>query len=279
MGQRAIDGLVNVAMGEGKAPDWLIRVKEDYFKAGQEMLRNTDMAQLLGEMDACGVERAILTIQLAEPSRHVLSFVDRHPERFALSVSGVDLLQPMPSLWRLEQFVRDHPVARVLVAPSFWGDGRYPPGDAIYYPLYAKCVELDLPLAVNTGIPGPPLPAQAQHPIHLDRVCLRFPELRLCMAHGADPWWGVAIRLMIKYRNLYLMTSAWSPRHLPAELIHFMNTRGQDKVLFASDAPVLSMTRCLREAAELDLRPGVLDKYLYANAQGLFFRERRPRHP
>ena len=35
------------------------------------------------------------------------------------------------------------------------------------------------------------------------------------MMHGADPWWDVAIRLMIKYANLRLMTSAWSPRHLP----------------------------------------------------------------
>ena len=55
----------------------------------------------------------------------------------------------------------------------------YPPTDAVYYPLYTKCCELDLPLCMNTGIPGPPLPAEAQNPIHLDRVCIRFPELKL----------------------------------------------------------------------------------------------------
>ena len=54
----------------------------------------------------------------------------------------------------------------------------YPPSDAVYYPLYTKCCELDLPLCMNTGIPGPPLPAEVQHPIHLDRVCIRFPELQ-----------------------------------------------------------------------------------------------------
>ena len=50
-----------------------------------------------------------------------------------------------------------------------------------------------------------------------------------------------------------------------------MNTRGQDKVIFASDHPVLSMDRCIEEAKGLDLREGVLDKYLYANAHRVFF--------
>ena len=129
----------------------------------------------------------------------------------------------------------------------------YPPSDAVYYPLYTKCCELDLPLCVNTGIPGPPLPAEVQNPIHLDRVCIRFPELKLCMIHGADPWWDTAIRLMLKYRNLRLMTSAWSPKCLPESLLHYMRTRGKDRIIFASDYPVLSMERTLGEAAELDL--------------------------
>ena len=147
----------------------------------------------------------------------------------------------------------------------------YAPSDAVYYPLYTKCCELDLPLCMNTGLPGPPIPGEVQNPIHLDRVCVRFPELRLCMMHGADPWWDVAIRLMIKYANLRLMTSAWSPRHLPQSLLHFMSTRGKGKVMFASDSPVLSITRCIKEAAALELSPEVLDAYLYQNAQAFFF--------
>jgi predicted TIM-barrel fold metal-dependent hydrolase len=147
----------------------------------------------------------------------------------------------------------------------------YPPSDAVYYPLYTKCCELDLPLCLNTGIPGPPLPAEPQNPIHLDRVCIRFPELRLCMIHGADPWWDVAIRLMLKYRNLRLMTSAWSPKYLPESLLHYMRTRGKDRILYASDHPVLSMQRCLGEAAALDLPDDVRTAWLHDNAQAFFF--------
>jgi hypothetical protein len=99
--------------------------------------------------------------------------------------------------------------------------------------------QLGLPISINTGIPGPPMPAEPQRPLYLDEVCLFFPELTLIMAHGADPWWGEAIRLLLKYPNLYMMTSAYAQKYLPAELIHFMNTRGAQKVLFASDHPVL----------------------------------------
>ena len=76
---------------------------------------------------------------------------------------------------------------------------------------------------------------------------------------------------MLKYPNLYMQTSAYAPKYLPAELIHYMNTRGQNKVMFASDHPVLPFERCISEAEALDFREGVLDKFLYANAGKLFF--------
>ena len=114
------------------------------------------------------------------------------------------------------------------------------------------------------------MPAEPQRPLYLDEVCLFYPELKIVMAHGADPWWGEAIRLLLKYPNLYLMTSAYAPKYLPAELIQFMNTRGQHKVLFASDHPVLPFDRCLAEAGALPFREGVLEKYLRENALAVF---------
>jgi predicted TIM-barrel fold metal-dependent hydrolase len=50
-----------------------------------------------------------------------------------------------------------------------------------------------------------------------------------------------------------------------------MNTRGKHKVMFASDHPAIQMDRCLAEALALDLRPGVLECFLYENANRVFF--------
>jgi predicted TIM-barrel fold metal-dependent hydrolase len=95
------------------------------------------------------------------------------------------------------------------------------------------------------------------------------------MIHGADPWWDIAIRMLIKYRNLRLMTSAWSPKRLPDSLLHYMRTRGRDKILFASDFPVLRIQRVVPEALALDLPADVLDDYLYNNAAEFFFGQSR----
>jgi len=270
---RAIDCWVNVTMGEQKPPEFLVRVKEDYFKGGDEFLKNIEADALIEQMDRTGVEKAVITIDASRPSERALRFAEKHPRRFFYAAS----LQPtgrMHEVWALEALVKSHPVVMARVVP-FGTDT--PPSHVNYFPLYVKCIELDLPVSINTGLPGPPVPGECQNPLHLDRVCVQLPELKICMAHGADPWWGVAIRLMIKYRNLHLMTSAYAPKYLPPELIHFMNTRGQDKILFASDHPVLSFERCIQEAQALDLREGVLDKYLYANAERLFFSPRKPR--
>jgi len=271
---QVIDCLVNVHFGENEQPSWMVRTRDDYFKGPKSMFAPVDMSALLDEMDTHGVTKAVLMDNLVKPSVTARKFVESRPDRFTLAMGGTNLLRPVPALRELSAVVDDLPVAYAVVGPSFWGDGQYPPSDAVYYPLYAKCAELDLPLCVNTGIPGPPIPGEVQHPIHLDRVCVRFPELRLCMIHGADPWWDVAIRMLIKYRNLRLMTSAWSPKRLPEGLLHFMRTRGAGKVIFASDWPVLRMDRVVPEARALDLPPDVLDKYLYRNAADFFFAER-----
>jgi predicted TIM-barrel fold metal-dependent hydrolase len=276
MAWRAIDCLVNVHFGETeKQPSWMLKVRDDYFKGPESMFGPVELAELLDEMNEQNVQKAILMDSLANPSATARKFVAAEPDRFALAMGGVNLLRPVPSLRELTAVVKDLPVAYAVVGPSFWGDGQYPPSDAVYYPLYAKCAELDLPLCVNTGIPGPPIPGEVQHPMYLDRVCVRFPELRLCMIHGADPWWEVAIRLLIKYRNLRLMTSAWSPKRLPDSLLHYMRTRGPDKVIFASDWPVLRMRRVVPEACALDLPGEVLENYLYNNARKFFFDRER----
>jgi predicted TIM-barrel fold metal-dependent hydrolase len=268
----AIDLWVNVNMGAGIPAEYLERVKEDYFKGGDEFFKSLTIDETLAQMDDAGVEVAVLSTSVKDPEPSVLDFVEKRPDRFALA-AYVRPQKLMRELWRLEDLVNEYPVVMARVVPF---DLDLAPSDALYYPLYAKCVELDLPLSINTGLPGPPVPGECQDPIHLDRICYRFPDLRLCMAHGADPWWGTAMRLIIKYPNLRIMTSAYSPKHFPEEFVHFMNTRGQDKVMYASDHPVLPMKRVIGEAEQLDLRDGVLDKFLRANARDFFFRERRP---
>ncbi len=263
----AIDCWFNVNMGQYGTPDYLIQARREVFRADEALYRDYTVEETVELFDRTGIERAIITTEAASPSAHVLSFIEKRPDRFALGLH-LDPRHGARAARRLKALVADHPAVLARVIPF---ESGLAPDEPLYYPIYSACCELDLPLTVNTGIPGPPVPAACQDPLHLDRVCLDFPELVLCMAHGADPWWKVAMRLMLKYPGLHLMTSAYLPKYLPAEFVHFMNTRGQDKVIFASDHPAIEAGRCLEEAAALELRPGVLEKYLSANARRVFF--------
>lgn len=265
--ERAIDCWVNVRMGGARA-SWQERVALEYFKrSAGDVFRDVPLDELVAVMDRLSVERAILPVRADYPNREILEFAERRPDRFALAAT-VDPRGGYRVLRDLERLVKTQPVVVAQVIPCLLD---LPPSDRAYYPLYTRCVDLGLPISINTGIPGPPLPSECQDPMHLDPVCRFFPELTVVMANGADPWWGVAIRLMLKYPRLHLMTSAYSPKYLPVELLHYMNTRGTDRVIFATDSPFLSMERGLEEARALELRPQAAEAYLHGNARRVFF--------
>jgi predicted TIM-barrel fold metal-dependent hydrolase len=244
---RIIDSWMNADMPEWGEEPWMLAVAERYLGSGRAGLRRLEAAELLEEMDAAGVEAA--------------------PERLSLA-GRVDPRKPMEAVTKLRTAHADLPLVSAKIVP-FMQD--LPPTHASHYPVYAACTELGLPIQINTGIPGPPLPSACQEPIHLDRVCFDFPDLTIVMAHGADPWWDVAIRLMIKWPNLHLMTSAYRPKYLPDSLLHYMRTRGPDKVMFASDHPLLGLDKCVEDLAGLDLPAEIIQAYAAGNAKRIFF--------
>ncbi len=265
---RAIDCWVNPFTPEQAAapqPEFLVRVATDYFHREQELARGTPLDEMVRLMDAAGIEGGILTINAADP-RPFADMARQYPGRFQLS-AVIDPMQGMEAVRSIDRLVKQYDVRLIRMVPFLF---NRPPNDKVYYPIYAKCIELGVAVSVNTGIPGPPMPAEPQRPLYLDEVCLFYPDLVLIMAHGADPWWGEAIRLLLKYPNLYMMTSAYLPKYLPEEMIHFMNTRGQDKVMFATDFPFLPFDRAIDTAKALPFRPGVLQKYLRDNARRVF---------
>ena len=102
----------------------------------------------------------------------------------------------------------------------------------------------------------------------IDEVCWFFPELKFVMRHGAEPWVDLAIKLMLKYPNLYYMTSAFAPRYYPKAIVDYANTRGADKVMYAGYFPMgLSLERIFREMPDVPFREHVWPKFLRENAR------------
>ena len=149
---------------------------------------------------------------------------------------------------------------------------QVPINDKKFYPLYAKCIELDIPICVCTGICGPRVPSACQDTMLIDEVCWYFPELKFVMRHGAEPWADVAAKLMLKWPNLYYSTSAVRARGTtPQAIIDFANTRGADKVMYAGYFPMgLTLDRIFREMPDVPFKDEVWPKFLRENAVRVF---------
>jgi len=105
----------------------------------------------------------------------------------------------------------------------------------------------------------------------IDEVCWHFPELKFVMRHGAEPWEALAVKLMLKYPNLYYSTSAFAPKHYPKAIIQFANTRGADKIMYAGYFPMgLTLERIFSELPDVPLKEEVWPKFLYENAKRVF---------
>jgi uncharacterized protein len=234
------------------------------------------IAYTVAEMDRHGIERAMIGVGGVAPvdaSGGDLSpnseALRRHPDRFIGSYHA-DPNRGMEEVRRIERLYREVGIKAVTAFPSGLCP-QVPIDDKRWYPIYAKCVELDLPICVCVGVPGPRLPMAPQRVELIDEVCWFFPELKFVMRHGAEPWTDLAVKLMVKYPNLYYMTSAFAPRHYPKAIIDYANTRGADKILYAGYFPMgLTLERIFRELPEVPFRDNVWPKFLRDNAIRVF---------
>jgi uncharacterized protein len=226
--------------------------------------RTADSAgALLTEMDRFGIERGLVSIDPSD--EFVVAAVRDHPDRLSGSLM-VDPNRGMEAVRALQRAVDEIGV----VAAQFMPAGVFPPvpiNDKKAFPIYAKCVELDLPIFVNGGVPGPRVPMDSQYPGHVDEVCWYFPELKFVFRHCCEPWVDLTIKLMLKWENLYYSTSAFAPKYYPRAIIDYANTRGADKVLYAGYYPYgLELERIFAELPKLGLKDEVWPKFLRANA-------------
>ena len=220
------------------------------------------IAITLHEMDRFGVEVGLVGVG-SEVSNKALK---DHPDRF-VAQGHVD---PNKGMAGVRGMIRQHEEFGVRSFGAF--NAGYDPqvaiNDAKMYPIYAKCVELDVPIFSCVGVPGPRVPMWPQKVEHIDQVMYDFPELVFVTRHGCEPWEKLAMKLMLKWPNLYYSTSAFAPRFYPEEIVKYANTRGADKIIYAGYFPMgLSLERIMSDMPEVPFRDHVWPKFLRDNAR------------
>jgi len=221
------------------------------------------VAVTVGEMDRWGVERGLIGVD--EPNGAGEEALKRYPDRFIPSIS-VDPNEGMEGIRQLVRAYETWGVRAVGVFPS----GTFPQvaiNDNKMYPIYAKCVELGIPVFCCAGVPGPRLKFAPQHVELIDEVMYDFPELVFVTRHGCEPWTELAIKLMLKWPGLHYSTSAFAPKYYPKDVLAYANSRGADKIIYAGYFPMgLSLERIMTEMRDVGLKDEVWPKFLRTNA-------------
>ena len=220
----------------------------------------------LGEMDHCGVAIGMIGSPYGSLSQRALR---EYPDRFVASLE-VDPNDITGAVRKIRDAKAEWDIKAVTSFPSGCNP-QVPVDDRRYYPIYQTCIDLDIPVIVNAGIAGPRVPSACQDVMLFDQVCYDFPELRIVMRHGAEPWQELAVKLMLKWPGLYYMPSAFAPKYYPRAIIDYANTRGADKVMYAGYYPMgLSLRRIFEELPNVPLRDHVWPKFLRQNALNVF---------
>jgi uncharacterized protein len=272
-----VDGWLNVfrvsADDPVQAPDAGLRATHELFGgADPSSWLATTLDDALEVMDRTGTERALVGVTMRHPEERRSADVELPPLAVGLAacrrapqrIRLVSQVHDVSSPHALARAVREHGAHDEVVAV-----GVFPAAlacdlnDRRLYPAYSACIDLDLPVRINLGIAGPPVPSRHQHPELLEELLLDFPELTVIGCHMGHPYERLVIRLMMKFRRLHLMTSGYLPRYFAPELVRFMgSSRGVGRIMFGSDHPGIPLDRALDEARKLPISAEALDQYL-----------------
>ncbi|KIL84625.1 metal-dependent hydrolase [Fusarium avenaceum] len=235
--------------------------------------------ELVAMMDAAGVDQICLTAwyrpgMAVFSNAEVADYTRAHPTRIC-GIASIDLLDPVAAVAELDHYVKREGFKGLRVVPWLW---NLPPTDAHYWPLYVKCVELDIPFLTQVGHTGPLCPSEVGRPIpYIDAVALKFPALKIVCGHIGHPWTAEMIAVAWKHENVFIDTSAYLPKYYPPELIRFANTTGRKKVMFGTNFPQLTWAKCvdqaaeyLREGAVIGLRADSMKDFMGGNARRVF---------
>jgi predicted TIM-barrel fold metal-dependent hydrolase len=198
-------------------------------------------------MDEAGVSQICLSAWSRPGStifsnEEVAGYTRAYPTRI-FGLATVNLHDPVGAVKELEHYVKVEGFVGLRVVPWLW---NLPPTDAHYWPLYVKCVELDIPFLTQVGHTGPLCPSEVGRPIpYIDTIALKFPALKIIMGHIGYPWTAETVAVAWKHQNVYIDSSAWSPKYYPAEFVQFANTTGRRKCMFGTNFPQLGFKACV----------------------------------
>ena len=232
--------------------------------------------QMVERMDEQGVDRVVCPSLkqylyrdrelVSVPWESVAKVIDQCPDRVS-GLYGIDPWTGMKGVREFETAVRDYGFIGGHVHP--FGFDR-PVDHAKWYPFYAKAAELGVPVEFQLGHSAEFMPSAHGKPILIDQVAIDFPELKLVGAHHGWPWVEEMISMAWKHPNVFVAVSGHAPKYWDPKMVKFLDSRGQGKVLWGTDYPLIQHDESLSQIEDLGLKPEAKEWLLRGTAERVF---------
>jgi predicted TIM-barrel fold metal-dependent hydrolase len=206
-------------------------------------------------------------------SEEIAAGAARHAD-VLIPFGSVDPLTGTAAVDRARRLVEESGVRGVKFHPSLQG---FDPSVPDFTPLWAKIAELGVPAVFHTGqngigagMPGGGgLKLAYSNPLLLDSVAAEHPSLAVVFAHPSVPWQDEANSIALHKRNVWIDLSGWSPKYFPESLVKLAGGALQDRMLFATDFPLITPEKWLAAFENLPIPADVRPKILKQNATRL----------
>ncbi|WP_294485568.1 amidohydrolase family protein [uncultured Mailhella sp.] len=224
------------------------------------------------ELRSLGVEKAVYTGRDCEstynypPSNDlVLECMKAYPDLF-IGFYGFDPHKKMDAVREFRRAVEKDGMRGASIEPCM---AHLRSDDALYYPLYTVCCELNVPVIITAGLSPfmPGVSMDPMHPVYIDNVARDFPDLRILISHGGYPWMLEAVAVTQRNANVYLDFSTCVGKPQSQTLIDAAASVISRKVLFASANPFVNVTRAVEAFRALPFSPEVMERISVANGR------------
>lgn len=234
----------------------------------------------IAELDRAGVTQAVVPARDAESNwgekvsnDYLAEIVKQFPDRI-IGFAGADPLKGRAAVEEIDRAIRELGLSGVSLDPCF---AFMAPDDRRLYPLYEKCIELNVPVILTIGpLPIKPLLLEHGSPMTVDGLATDLPDLDIVCSHGGWPFTQQMIAIAMRHDNVYFENAGYHTMPGAEMIVQAANTIIPDKVLFGTAYPGGQCETLKQEVEQfrgLGFEPDILQKVFHDNAIALLTRD------
>lgn len=200
------------------------------------------------------------------PNERLAEIQDKYAGRF-VCFAGIDVSNTAHNA--VEETVRS--VKSLGLKGIFIEPGRQiqsTPDDERIFPVYETCIELDIPVNLMSG-PYAGADIGVSDPLYVDRLCTRYPQLKIILGHGGYPYVQQILGVAFKHTNLYVSPDMYVFAPGGRAYIEAANGVLRDQIVYGSAYPLRPIIQTVSDTRGLGLSAESERAYVELNARKL----------